>query len=303
MALNFGRGQGNAEITIDRQKCTVCGLCVSVCKGAPLYIQDGELRVDQGLLFGCIGCGHCMAICPNTAIKVEGRDLSFDDTYLLAPKKELPTYDEFLKLLQSRRSVRVFQERDVESELIEKIIQAAATAPMGLPPSEVGVVVLSGRQKVAELKDALLELIKGIRPYFSPFMLALMRPFMSKEDYQGMQQFVAPALNFYIEDVKTGRDWFFYDAPLAMCFNATAFADPADVYIAATYAMMAGQALGLGTCMLGFPMMLVRYSDKIRKQFHFPAKMRSGLVVIFGYPAVNYRRGISRRFANVEILK
>jgi nitroreductase len=133
-------------------------------------------------------------------------------------------------------------------------------------------------------------------------MLALMRPFMSKEDYLSMKQFVGPVINFYLSDAMTGRDWFFYDAPLAMCFHASPYADPADAYVAATHAMLAGQSLGLGTCMLGFPMMMIQYSSKIRNQFHFPKKIRGGLVVILGYPALNFRRGINRRFASVEIL-
>jgi len=302
MSFTYGRGKGNASIQIDEQKCTVCGLCAVVCKGAPLQIIDHKLLVDQSQLFGCIGCGACMAICPSDAIKIEGRDISFADTFPLPPARERAGYDQFLKLLQSRRSTRDFQEKDVEPEIIEKILRAAATAPMGIPPSEVGVVVLSGRKKVANLKDRLLVFLKQFAPFFSPFLLALMRPFMSKEDYLGMREFVAPVIRFYMKDAESGRDWFFYNAPLALCFHATPYADPADAYIAATYAMLAGQALGLGTCMLGFPAMMIQYSRKIRSEFHFPKKMRGGLVVIMGYPKLSYRKGIERRFASVEIL-
>lgn len=302
MSFTYGRGQGNAEIQIDHQKCTVCGLCVTVCKGAPLRIADNKIQVDQSQLFGCIGCGSCMAVCPNDAIKIEGRDISFADTFPLSHARESAGYDQLLSLLQSRRSTRDFQEKDIEPEIIQKILHAAATAPMGIPPSEVGVVVLSGRRKVADLKDRLLVFLKQAASFFSPFLLALMSPFMSKEDSLAMKQFVAPVIRFYLKDAESGRDWFFYNAPLALCFHATPYADPADAYIAATYAMLAGQALGLGTCMLGFPMMMVQYSRKIRDEFHFPKKMRGGLVVIMGYPKQKYRRGINRRFASVEIL-
>ena len=51
---------------------------------------------------------------------------------------------------------------------------------------------------------------------------------------------------------RQGVDWFFYDAPLALYFYASPYADPADPLIPATYAMLAGESLGLGTCMLGF---------------------------------------------------
>jgi len=303
MTLDFGRGAGAGQVTIEEEKCSLCGLCVTVCRGAPLYIEDKKVKVDQTRLFGCIACGQCVVVCPTGAIHVQGRDLLAEDVYDLAPVSERASFTQFNNLLQARRSVRDFQDREVEPAVIEAILQAASTAPMGVPPSEVGVVVLLGREKVAEYKDSLLGFLKKIRPFVTPFSLALMRPFMSKEDYAGMQAFVGPALNFYLEDVKTGRDWFLYDAPLAMCFYASAFADSADVYVAATTAMLAGHALGLGTCMLGFPMMITQYDGSISQKFHMPKKIRGGLAVIFGYPAVKYHRGITRRFANVEILK
>jgi nitroreductase/NAD-dependent dihydropyrimidine dehydrogenase PreA subunit len=302
MTLNFGRGNGPAEIVIDYEKCTSCGLCVKVCRGAPIYMKDRKVSVDQSILFGCIGCGQCMALCPTQAIKIIGRDLSPEDIFQLSPINDQTFSEDFIHLLESRRSVRDFQDREVDSKLIEKILASAATAPMGIPPSEVGVVVLSGRTKVQEFRQALTDSIKRIQPFFTPLSLALMRLVMSKEDHQAMKQFVGPALNFYLQDIENNRDWFLYDAPLAMCFYANAFADPGDVYVAATQAMIAGVALGLGTCMLGFPMYFVHYDKRIRRQFQFPEKVRSGLVVIFGYPAVKYHQGIKRRFADVKIL-
>jgi len=302
MSLDFGRASGEAIVSIDEEKCTVCGLCVKVCRGAPLYIEENKVKVDQTRLFGCIACGQCVAICPANAISVVGRDLYPEDVFKLPPLNERATYGQFNSLLVSRRSVRDFQDREVEPELIQKIIEAASTSPMGVPPSEVGVTVLAGRPRVAEFKEMLLKDVQKMKPFFNPFTLALMRPFMSKEDYLGMKQFVLPVFTFYVEDAKTGRDWFLYNAPLAMCFYASAFADPADVYVAATTAMLAGQALGLGTCMLGFPMYFVRYDEAIRKHLHMPGTIRGGLTVIFGYPAVKYVRGIKRRFARVEVL-
>ena len=302
MGLNFGRGKSSAEVTIDYSKCNSCGLCLKVCRGAPLYMKEGKVCVDQNILFGCIGCGQCMAICPTEAIQINGRDLSPADVFQLTPIKD-PTFSEdFIHLLESRRSVRDFQDREVETEVIQKILDGASTAPMGIPPSEIGVVVFSGREKVQEFRSALIGSIKRILPFVNPFSIALMRPFMSKEDYQGMKQFVSPAFNFYVKDSENNRDWLLYDAPLAMCFYSNAFADPGDVYVAATEAMITGMASGLGTCMLGFPMYFVHYDKSIRRQFGFPENVRSGLVVIFGYPAVKYHRGIKRRFADVKLL-
>ena len=49
-------------------------------------------------------------------------------------------YDEFFEFLKSRRSVRVFKDKPVERDVITKILNAAATAPMGIPPSTTETV-------------------------------------------------------------------------------------------------------------------------------------------------------------------
>ncbi|HZW03239.1 MAG TPA: nitroreductase family protein [Anaerolineaceae bacterium] len=300
MPLEFGRGGGAAQITIDRERCTVCGLCVQVCSGAPLLIADGVVCVDQSRLFGCIGCGQCVAVCPQGCISVTGRDLSPDDYLELPPQTARADFDHLYALLLARRSSRNFQDREVEAKLVERILTAASTAPMGLPPSEVGVLVLPTRQKVKAFRDDLLQVVRPWRKWLTPFTLGLLRPFIGKDNYDGFKQFILPALTAYVEQDDAGTDWFFYDAPLALYFYGSRFADPADVYIAATYAMVAGQALGLGTCMLGFTGYIMQYSARTRQKYHLPKKIQPGLAVIFGYPAVKYRQALRRRFADVR---
>ncbi len=300
MSLNFGRGGGTAEVTIDREKCSQCGLCVQVCKGNPLYFEAGEVQVDQSRLFGCIGCGQCMCVCPTGAIQIRGRDLSPEDLLSFQTLPAAADYDGLYGLAVRRRSVRDFDGRAVERDLIEKILKAASTAPMGLPPSEVGVLVLDGRERVAAFRDSLTAFLRKIHFMFQMPSLALMRPFMGRDDYQMMKAFVGPALEIYIQGASRGEDWFFYNAPLAMLFYANSLADSADASIAATYAMLAGQSLGLGSCFLGFPGMICQYDQATRKKFNLPGNYRGGLMVIFGYPRFKYQRGLVRRFGRVD---
>ena len=300
MALEIGRTKGTAEVTIDYGRCTVCGLCVDVCKGAPLYLSGGRVQVDQGRLFGCVGCGHCATVCPQGCITVSGRDLSPADLVDLPPR-ELPAgYDRLRALMATRRSVRDYCDRDVEPELVEKIIDAASSAPMGIPPSEVGVLVLAGREKVREFRNDLLSVLRTSRWMFSPVVLALLRPFMARDSHAALKSFVGPAIDAYVEKDAEGVDWFFYDAPLAMYFHASLVADPADPFIAATYAVLAAQSLGLGSCMLGFPGQFLKYSSKVKAKYHLPRRMQSGLAVVFGYPRISHRRTLVRRLAEVR---
>ena len=94
-----------------------------------------------------------------------------------------------------------------------------------------------------------------------------------------------------------------FDAPLAIYFYGSPYTDPADPIIVATYAMIAAESLGLGTCMLGAIHPLIQNGKKARKfrEDHgilYPS--REGLFVIFGYPEVKYTKGIRRSFASVN---
>ena len=60
MPLVTRRAKENAQVIIDHELCSLCGLCVNVCTG-PLHIENDQVQVDQSILFGCYGCGQCAA--------------------------------------------------------------------------------------------------------------------------------------------------------------------------------------------------------------------------------------------------
>jgi NAD-dependent dihydropyrimidine dehydrogenase PreA subunit len=51
---------------IDSDKCTGCGICVSICPRRAITIPDDVAVIDQAL---CSKCGDCAQACPSGAIK------------------------------------------------------------------------------------------------------------------------------------------------------------------------------------------------------------------------------------------
>jgi ferredoxin len=300
MPVKTTRADKNAKIIIDYSRCAACGLCTRVCKDESLVIKDGRLVVNGSPLFGCFGCGQCAAVCPNEAIQIKGRALSPADFIRLPPKESLANHEQLHSLMLSRRSMRDFKDKDVEQAVIDRIISSASAAPMGIPPSDVGVLVLRGRKRVRGFSFDFIDYVKGTRWFLSPFMLSLMRPFMSKESHEMFRSFVIPMVNHLVEKREKGEDWLLYDAPLAMYFYCTPYSDPADPYIAATYAMLAAESLGLGSCMIGsIAPFLVRGGKKVKKKYGIPQYAKSGIAVIFGYPRFRYHRAIRRTLGRV----
>jgi ferredoxin len=290
-----------ADVKIDYEKCKICGLCVKVCKGAPLYIENYKVKIDQTRYFGCIGCGHCTAICPTGAITVEGRDISSASLMDIPAKENLATYEELTALMLSRRSIREFEEREIEQEKVDKILAAASMAPMGIPPSDVEVLVIKGTGKVREFSDDMLEHMKSQKWIFSKPSLLLMRPFIKREEYEVMDKFLCPVIEAFEEKRKEKIDYLLYGAPLAMYFHVSPYADPADPFIVATYAMLAAETLNLGSCMIGtIGPMLKNGGKELKEKYGINLRNQPGIAVIFGYPAVKYRRAIRRSLAKIH---
>jgi len=65
-------------VTIDREKCDGCGLCVPSCAEGAIRIVDGKAELVADKL--CDGLGACLGECPQDAITVEEREAdSFDE--------------------------------------------------------------------------------------------------------------------------------------------------------------------------------------------------------------------------------
>lgn len=303
MAIPTSRAKEAAEIRVNANDCNGCGLCVDICSDLSLKMENNKAAKSDTAIFGCIGCGHCMAVCPTGAIEIHGREISPADMFDLPGKENAAAYNQVLSLYERRRSVRKFKDRNVEPEIIEKILKAAGTAPMGLPPSDVHVLVLDSKEKTHAFAKDFCDYLDTMKWFVSGWFLALMRPFWGKSNDEVFRGFIRPLFKVYTEKMRDGINVVNYDAPLAMYFYGSPYTDPADPIIAATYAMIAAESLGLGTCMLGAVHPLIqngKRAEKFREKYGIKYKSREGLIVAFGYPAVRFKKGIRRSFADIH---
>jgi len=303
MAIITSRTRENGQITFIYDRCNSCGLCVKVCKDFSLKMENNKPVLSENAVFGCIACGHCMAVCATNAIEISGREMTVDDRIDLSEMKNKAGYEQLRNLMVGRRSIRDFKDLEISEDLIEKIIEAAVIAPMGLPPSDVHLVVIQGKEKVRAFSFDVLGYFSKKSWLFSNRLIWMWR-LAGKETYELMKSFGNPMIRFFAETKGKGENYLLYDAPLVMYFAASPYSDPADPYIPATYAMLAAESLGLGSCMIGSIHPMIQYgATKLKKKWKLPLKSPSGIFVIFGYPKYKFKSGLRRSFAEVTYFK
>jgi len=299
MPVKHSLYQNAGEVSVDQQKCNRCGLCVSTCPAEVLALEGG--RVQQLKVgFGCIACGHCMMVCPQECISVNGRGLSPADLRPLPPQEKRADADALNALLQSRRSIRHFTERPVEEDLLELIVEMAASAPMGIPPWDVGVVTVSGVDAVQKLACEIVTGYRGMLKIMRPRVLALLRPFIGKTRYEQFSSFILPLAEHYVRSQQQGRDTLFWNAPAVLIFHHSPYVEPIEATIPCTYAMLAAESLGLGSCIIGGASPMMQRNRVLCQRLQIPDSNQPAVALILGYPAVRFRRSVKRHFSHQQ---
>jgi nitroreductase/Pyruvate/2-oxoacid:ferredoxin oxidoreductase delta subunit len=111
-------------ITVDRQKCSACGLCARICHETCITLvgENGHraAQVDHAL---CSTCTQCIAICPKQA-------LSWDRTPAVPyDNRRLPAAEQLAELFKQRRTIRRFTEAKLERATIAEIVATGIYAP------------------------------------------------------------------------------------------------------------------------------------------------------------------------------
>lgn len=142
------------NFSVQADRCNHCGLCVSDCPSRIIEQEGDQLpTVSPENAEKCLECQHCLAICPTGAISVFG--LNPDDS-LPVSADVWPRLEQMTHLARGRRSVRRYRDKNVEVELIDRLLATAAHAPTGANIRLLTFAVVDDKAKLQSLREEVM---------------------------------------------------------------------------------------------------------------------------------------------------
>lgn len=262
-------------IEVQKELCIGCGKCIKDCIAHNIIMKDGKAEPKRD----CFLCGHCVAVCPKAAVSVPEYDMTEveeyeKDSFTLNP-------DTLLHVIKFRRSIRDYKKQKIESEKIEKLIQAGrftATAK-----NNQGCHFIFVQQNLDHLKELVWKYIDEATKVPVRELPKELLPFASFNRHR---------------KVETTDDFLFRNAPAVLYITSDWDLDAG--LVAQNMELMAVSE-SLGVLYNGY---LQRISDKNEKLKSWLGIEEETIkaCMLLGYPNIAYARTAPRREAHVTIL-
>lgn len=275
---------------VDEDACIRCGRCVSVCSG--MVIQQDADGVPRMMPFerfgwrGCWKCEHCLAVCPTGAIRIFGKGPE-DCPPLPSPA----IAQDMTSLVASRRSCRRYRNENVDPAILDRILDAMQNVPAGGNTQTTEYTVVDDKDRMEQIRRVAYDAMEKAAArghYTSSF---------DSFYYGKMKQSEA--------SVRKG-DLLFCGAPHLFVAHAKATGRWAADYaincnLATAYFELLANAQGLGTVIMSYPAdVLTELAPAAREMLGVPGDHYLKLLVGFGYPEIEYARGVSKNRRKVH---
>ncbi len=273
-------------LRVDTNKCTKDGMCAQECPSTIIQMEENNgypyiAPNDEAL---CLTCGHCVAVCPTGALNHE--NIPIERSPII--KKELAVSEEqAVQFLRSRRSIRLFEDKPVEQDKIQKLIEVARYAPTAGNTQLVKWLVLSDTSVIHTLASMTIDWIR---------QLLRDNPEAAK---------LYPRYPLLVAKWESGYDSVLRHAPTLIVASApkTAPNGLVDVTLALCYLDLLAPTMGLGTCWAGLLQGALLSSPSLREIAGIPAHHSHHYPMMLGYPKIKrYFRLPERKLPKIRFI-
>lgn len=177
----------------------------------------------------------------------------------------MPLQDTGLNVFESilgRRSVRSYQDRNLERKAVNTLLEAAVRAPTAAHAEPWAFVIVQDRQLLQRLSDR-------VKPLFA----------------EGAGPAAVAPPRQLLETLPVPDASLFYDAGtlILICAKPLGPFATADCWLAAENLMLAARALGLGSCIIGSVLPALNIPE-IKAELGIPAEYSAVAPIIVGHP-------------------
>ena len=272
-----------SNVIINKETCIGCGLCVRDCSSCAIILEDKKAKIDLEL---CNECSHCVAVCPKASVSMP----DYDENEIIEYEKDRLNIDpdDFLYFQKFRRSVRQFKDKDIETDKLNKIIEAGRYSPTASNRQLNQFIII--KDKIDEVRNSAINTL---------YDMAV------NTDYMKDQPVYQKLFIKMHEDYKDKNiDRLFFNAPAIIAIVSEEKSGFADVNggIAASRMELQANTLGLGVCYIGFLKTAVALSGDIKKSIGMKDNEEYLLSFVLGYPDVKYQRTVNRKPADFRII-
>jgi nitroreductase/NAD-dependent dihydropyrimidine dehydrogenase PreA subunit len=269
-------------VTLDAGRCKRCGLCIERFGDYCIFELNGLPAIDYRI---CNICQKCVAICPSQAILVNNTVPGKIESAIGVKSEDL------LVLLATRRSIKIFKEKELSENTLRRIIDVAKYAPN--QNKNIDIVVITRRELVDKIDTSALNFYSRLyRIMFSlkpvTYFLTLLSPSLftikKKMEYDlfTRKRIVKPGTQALILLVGNRR------VPVT---------ESSAQYLLSTMIIFA-HSLGIGSCLMDSVKIALNWNSRDRKKLRIPRKSRVLGVLALGYSnekIVNIPRGYMPR--------
>ncbi|MDH6303545.1 nitroreductase/NAD-dependent dihydropyrimidine dehydrogenase PreA subunit [Parabacteroides sp. PF5-5] len=282
------------HIDIDRETCIKCGKCVRICPASIFVQETPQSEIALQHIQTCIKCGHCMGVCPTSSVL---HSVFPQDKVHPIRRDELPSPEQTMLLIKSRRSNRAFSKKPVPGEMLDQILEAAHRAPTASNMQQVGFTLVTDQQMVQKVIDLTFDIFLGLaKKLQNPFVKPVMK-LIIPEAYKYLKH-----VRHMKEKRDKGGDPILREATTLLLIHTpkdNRFG-PADANLAYQNASLMAESLGVSQFYTGFLCVALKLDKKARipALLGISETIHAGMGL--GMPAFSFKNYIDKKEIRVN---
>lgn len=278
----------NRTIKIEKESCIKCGKCAQVCPSGIMVKDRSSKEINLIHPEHCIGCGHCVDVCPSDS--VIHSDFPAEHVHPI-DYSQMPSPEQVMLLIKSRRSNRTITSKPVPQELLEQIVEAARYAPTATNSRQISFTLITEPEKLLQISNYTIGVFNSLaKLLLNPIVKLLLKPFM-----QDTYKYV-PMFESLKQEHAEGKDPILRKATALLIIHtpkSNRFGCE-DANLAYQNASLMAQSLGVSQVYMGFVLTAIKQDSKNMFNSITGVDGKVQAIMALGMPAFKYPKYVDR---------